>query len=442
MRIERLQIQNIRAIEELSVEFSPHFNVIAGENGSGKTTILEILARVLSRWTSKPKAVIMRKDHRCSLREGHEGVPYVKEHGPHHVEVLGEGPDGGHGQSLLHGMTNRRDQWLRTVQDRDEDPVQLPLLALFSPYRAPPERKPGPSEVHTPRVRLAGYDGAFDLWANSKSVEIWLKTFEQASYQEGKRFPALEAARGAIASCLLDCVDVRYYPRTNQVMIKRTDGRLEPFELLSDGYRTIATLVGELALRAVTLNPMGDLGAPEKIKGVVLIDELDLHLHPIWQRGIAAQLHKAFPKVQFITTTHSPFIIQSMHRDQVINLDRSTRMEYWREGIEDIATEVMGVEPGRDVPRSKLYRDLQQAAEEYYALLEQYDEAHPEVSALRARLDKLEELFTDDPGMATFLRANRIAKLRRSKMEETRGRLEGSSTNEGHNRPNTHAGAA
>lgn len=412
MRIERLLIQNIRAIEELSVEFSPHFNVIAGKNGSGKTTILEILARALSLWTlNKPKAVLMRKDHRRSLRVGHDGIPYMEEHGPHHLEIIGEGPDGGRGRSLIHGMSNRRDQWLRAVQDRGASPLQLPLLAQFSPYRAPPrQRKPPVSEVQTPRIRLAGYDDAFDLWANSKKVELWLKTFELATLQEGKPIAAFEAARGAIASCLLDCIDVRYYAKTNQVMIKRTDGRLEPFEQLSDGYRTIATLVGELAWRAVTLNPMGDLGAPEKTKGVVLIDELDLHLHPTWQQGIAAQLGKAFPNVQFITTTHSPFIIQSMRRDQVINLDRSARMEYFREGIEDIAIEAMGVGPEGTVPRSKLYRDLAQAAEEYYALLEQFDEAHPRVSALRARLDELEELFTDDPGIAAMLKSRRSAK--------------------------------
>jgi hypothetical protein len=98
-----------------------------------------------------------------------------------------------------------------------------------------------------------------------------------------------------------------------------------------------------------------------------------------------------------------------MHENEVISLDENaTAMDYWQEGIEDITSEFMGVEAGC-VPRSKLYRDLESAAARYYELLDQYGDKHVDVVQLREKLDKLEEYFTNDPGIAAMLRSRRLA---------------------------------
>ncbi len=94
-----------------------------------------------------------------------------------------------------------------------------------------------------------------------------------------------------------------------------------PFNYLSDGYRNMVAMLADISYRAIRLNPHLEQDAAKKTKGIVLIDELDMHLHPKWQRRIVQDLQNAFPDMQFIATTHSPFILQSLESGQVIDLN-------------------------------------------------------------------------------------------------------------------------
>jgi predicted ATP-binding protein involved in virulence len=213
------------------------------------------------------------------------------------------------------------------MQVEADDHLPMPLLVLFSPYREPPKGRRPTRGLQAPQTRTSGYDDAFDLWADIKHLIRWLRTYDLAAQQEGRSFESVDAAREAIIRCLPGCTDIRYMARFDEVMIKRADGSYESLWRLSDGYRTMAALVGELAWRAVTLNPVGTAGRPDQVQGVVLIDELDIHLHPSWQRRVVETLRSSFPRVQFIATTHSPFIIQSMQAEEVINLDRHPSLD-------------------------------------------------------------------------------------------------------------------
>ncbi|MBK6580210.1 MAG: AAA family ATPase [Sandaracinaceae bacterium] len=266
------------------------------------------------------------------------------------------------------------------------------------------------SRASCPRAprRLDGYHDALDLHADFKDFAAWFKGFEMQRVEEGTRVPAVEAVRATVISCIPGCTDIRWVPVLNDIIVT-IDGTTHLIWRLSDGFRTMLALVGELAWRAAVLNPAFGADVAQHIEGVVLIDELDLHLHPRWQRRVVADLRRAFPRVQLIATTHSPFIVQSMRAEEVINLDDHAPMEYWREGIEDIASEAMGVEEGV-VPRSQLYRELEQVADEYYRLLEAAPQEAAQIAARRARLDELEVYFTDDPTMAAFLKLQRLAR--------------------------------
>jgi len=128
----------------------------------------------------------------------------------------------------------------------------------------------------------------------------------------------------------------------------------------------------------------------------VLIDELDLHLHPHWQRAVVESLRTAFPKLQFICTTHSLFLIQAQRTGNLILLDRvgdeeEAAEQYHHKSIEDIAEEVQGVE----IPqRSQRYLEMMQAAKRYYAKLHELaDDSAPEVNNLRQQLDELSILL-------------------------------------------------
>jgi predicted ATP-binding protein involved in virulence len=141
--------------------------------------------------------------------------------------------------------------------------------------------------------------------------------------------------------------------------------------------------------------------------GVALIDELELHLHPKWQREVRDKLLATFPNVQFVATTHSPFIIQSMKPGELINLDPDEFAEYSDKSIEDISENVMGVELPQ---KSKRYVDMMTAAEEYFTLARQPKPDVAKIAAAEARLNELSAPFSDDPAFQALLTLERKAR--------------------------------
>lgn len=190
----------------------------------------------------------------------------------------------------------------------------------------------------------------------------------------------------------------------------RFDKRLLRFRQLSDGYRNMLGMVSDIAQRCVTLNPHLGAAAVAQTPGVVLIDEIDLHLHPKWQRRVVADLTRAFPLAQFVATTHSPFIIQSLVPSegfQLINLDKPEANDFADKSVEDISEDVQGVE----VPqRSRRYLEMMEAARQYYSLLRRAETAPPgEVERLKQLLDELTAPFSDDPAYHALLQVERKA---------------------------------
>ena len=111
-----------------------------------------------------------------------------------------------------------------------------------------------------------------------------------------------------------------YDPAKQGPMVRFEDGHAAPWSDLSDGYHVFIALVADIARRAVMLNEFDGAEAPERVEGVVLIDELDLHLHPRWQREALPRLRDVFPKLQFVVTTHSPQVLSSAENRQVRRL--------------------------------------------------------------------------------------------------------------------------
>lgn len=176
---------------------------------------------------------------------------------------------------------------------------------------------------------------------------------------------------------------------------------------LSDGERSFLALICDLGRRLALANP--ELSNPLHGAGVALIDELELHLHPKWQREVRDKLLATFPNVQFIATTHSPFIIQSMKPGELINLDPDEFAEYSDKSIEDISENVMGV----DLPqKSQRYQEMMKAAEEYFTLVRQPSPDRTLLATAESRLNELSVPFSDDPAFQALLKLERETKAR------------------------------
>lgn len=154
------------------------------------------------------------------------------------------------------------------------------------------------------------------------------------------------------------------------------------------------------------LNPYLGADVLRLTPGVVIIDELDLSLHPTWQRRIVRILKTIFPQVQFICATHSPFIIQSLEEGELIALDNDIDDPYSGESIEDIAENIM------DVPTAK-YSEKKEAmfhaAEEYFQALDG-DVTQERMDELKERLDILSAEYSDNPAYNAYMKLKYLEK--------------------------------
>lgn len=409
LRIERMTLQNAKRFELFEARFAPSFTVLIGENGAGKTSILGLLARALAAWTPEEKAPRRARGLVRETLESVERTVYVVQHFPFRIEVTGTAPNGRTFQYLEdgEGATVRHfgERWLHRAAN-DDVHVPLPVVAYFSPLRDPPRAKKPTLKLPKPRRRIDGYGGALDLHADLIGFAAWFKAHEMDAVVEGVRSPLVEAVRATVIRAIPGCSALRWVPKLDDVVVT-IEGVTQPVWGLSDGFRTMLALVGEIAWRAAILNPALGENVAQQVNGVVLIDELDLHLHPRWQRRVVDDLRRAFPHVQFIATTHSPFVVQSMRADEVINLDRRPSLDYQSASVEDIAEVEMGLD---NVTRSLAFREKVEAAKQYLEALEHRPNDEQGLRALKDRLDKTQERFGADPAFVALLMRKRAAR--------------------------------
>lgn len=184
----------------------------------------------------------------------------------------------------------------------------------------------------------------------------WFTKMTMLRLQEEREIPELSVVEGAMADCYREVfpeakrVSIRYSVKYGELEIQTISENDEveylPLHLLSDGIRTILNLVADIAYRMAVLNPGLLKEVLQKTSGVVLIDEIDMHLHPAWQKHILKDLCRVFPKVQFIVTTHAPSVLVNVPNDQIRVIDKHDvytpmRKTYGR-NIQAVMEELMG----------------------------------------------------------------------------------------------------
>ncbi len=426
MNIKTLHVQNFKNFEDKTFEFSEGFNLIIGDNGTGKTAILEALSVALGGFlvdidTAKSRTFEREEVRVQDIKQGQTYVP--EEQYPVKVtakgEVIGRAIEWTRTLEKFTGKTTTKQaKPIReiaselTQQVRAGESVTLPVVAYYSTGRLW-LRKSDTLKIEfeelSPTSRLVGYTDALDTAINNILWLRWFARVELISLQKTEPMKVSEAVKKAVRSCIEGCEQV-FFDIHHFEVITKIHGNLLPFYLLSDGQRTMVAMVFDLASRMAQLNPHLLENVTLETPGVVLIDELDLHLHPKWQRTIVENLRKTFPKVQFIATSHSPFIIQSLRPGELIDLNEvEGAAQFQNQSIEDIVEKVQGV----DLPQlSERKQQMFDAATEYYKVLEKAKAADSvELEHLKSKLDELIMPFSEDMAYQAFLKMERLAAI-------------------------------
>lgn len=393
MKIESFSIQNYKCIKDLAVDCRGadgeirQWTVLLGENNTGKTNVLRALALL------RPLESEVEIE-----RNGNKSI--TTKYAP---TVLAAHPS-----TVIEAMLTGGVKWGigRSSRTIWEDPIDLHIYGYgVSRYPARvilSEREAKPGET------------LFRASARLLDFQEWLLQldYSQKSGSEKSR-KRLEKMHDLVSSDLFPGVtDFAFKKDSNNehVMVVFTAGKDGDvrFEELGFGYQTSLTWLADLCKRLFELYPESE--NPLHEEAVVLVDEIDLHLHPKWQRDIVPTLSKVFPRVQFIVTTHSPHVLQSMadvnlyvlRRDETsgeITVERSDVTDFTGWTVEEILSETMELKDGvRSVVYNEKKRAFEnalkakdrQAAERLYAELEQMMRpGNPMRSIYRIELEEL-----------------------------------------------------
>lgn len=336
-RFRELRVENYRCFETLTFPIEEDLTVLFAENGGGKSSLLAALAMGVSTFqTGIPKSSkldVRRDPRKITLDEkgrreaaGPCTLTWVATVGD--METV-------EWSSTVHPASGRSANKHRPIQEAMEK-LRLPgeRWPLFAWYGV--ERMRRSHKTFRPRERILdrweAYDGALDPSLDDGALLQWLQDemlgdVVRRRQDEPERFldkAVMEATIGATPGV----VNAWYDPVQQSPMVRFEAGHIGSWSELSDGYHVFIALVADLARRAVVLNEMDGAEAPANVEGLVLIDEIDLHLHPRWQRKVLEGLRKAFPKLQFVVTTHSPQVLSSAENRQVRSLDAGKLQEH------------------------------------------------------------------------------------------------------------------
>lgn len=337
MRIDRLKIQNFNGFESFEIEFNRRFNLLVGDNASGKSTVIDAIAILLDCWVcgikGDEKGVGIHPDYIRVEAHTYQDSHTFERKLPVRLEASGEvmgnslkwareriGEKGGTKYSEARSVYGAAREAYRKVHDKEE--VTLPMICSYGTERLWFESR------HRQNSRSKegknGQPSRFDGYADCNKFEIqetalldWIRAQALDGIQIGKKTIAFLSIERAVIECVEGATSLYYSERYKDAVVgMKTQGQ-QFFKNLSDGQRIMLSLVGDLVRRAATLNPHLGGEVLEKTPGVVLIDELDLHLHPIWQRRVIHDLKRTFPAIQFIATTHSPQLIGEAQPDEI-----------------------------------------------------------------------------------------------------------------------------
>jgi predicted ATP-binding protein involved in virulence len=363
MLVKHLEIRAFRGIESLDLIFQPGVNVLIGVNGVGKSTVIESLAILLQAYVNKLSTILQLQEsqdsdiHQTGNHTYIQGAVYgnitiggnavtqssfsksglnarlndiqngkssssLKVYAAHNqynfdwgqiLERHGSDFTVSRQETLLDDFINNL-----SVAINSSSQASIPLVLYYSVNRAVLDVSLGLDDADFNQIAafkdsLTGNQASFDTFFR------WFRALEDLENEERRdrqdyRDPQLEAVRNSLQ---------KFLPEFKQLRVRRSPLRMTIFKegkevivnQLSDGEKCLLVMFGDLARRLAIANP--GMADPLQGNGIILIDELELHLHPQWQRGILPKLAGTFPNCQFIVSTHSPQIVSDVKPESI-----------------------------------------------------------------------------------------------------------------------------
>lgn len=346
MKINEITIKNFRGFEDFHAELNPDLTVFIGNNGSGKSTVLDAISISIGTFFSGldgvPGTGINKEDVTCKsfdmgtvidLQHQYPSVITAKGEVGGEVMEWSRSLNGASGRTTTidaKSIISAAEGYQARIREGDTSLI-LPIISYYGTGRLWAQKKEKRSSEQLVQFsRLSGY---IDCLAAESNEKLMLKWFEKMTIQQAQRqqpSPELNAVEQAVSRCFAgitgsEQVVTQFNLDTHSLDILYTDAEgwklRVPMKNLSDGYKNTIGMIADIAYRMAILNPQLLGNVLTETPGIVLIDEVDLHLHPVWQQRIIRDLQTLFPKVQFIVSTHAPSVISSVKRENMLVLD-------------------------------------------------------------------------------------------------------------------------
>jgi len=424
LKINELYLDNYRAFEDFTIKFDKQLTVLVATNGKGKTAILDAIAAAFGTFvnaTGLANGVRLQREDVRRFKARDTQSNEMEEKYPLTVKASGY-------------IDNNLAEWIReykkpksslTSKDTKQlieygekiselvshgEAIDLPLISYYGTGRLWAQKRTTFDKKNNETSRLSGYIDCLDSYSSYKSFKSWyeyickseLEMKIEAIEKESINLPdneftdIREALQEAVNEVILKnsgWKDIIYRQKAKSIIMNHSANGELLVTKLSDGIRSMIGLVADIAYRAIKLNPHLK-NAPKKTSGIILVDEIDMHLHPRWQQTVLTDMIKAFPKMQFIVTTHSPQVLTTVRKEQIRILDDNKVItpssSSFGEDSSILLAEIMGVSPLPPLEIVEKRKEYQRAVED-----REYDTAR--AKTLR------QELISNYGEMSTFI---------------------------------------
>lgn len=347
LKINELYLDNYRAFEDFTIKFDEKLTVLVATNGKGKTAILDAIAVAFGTFVNATGLANGKAFSRTDVLQftpRNTLVKTVEEKYP--LTLRAKGNIDSHDVSWMREIKNPKARTsinntkplinygtkIRELVTQNNDNA-LPLISYYGTGRLWAQKRATKSKKLSETSRLSGYIDCLDSLSNYKAFKSWyeyickseLEMKIEAIEKESINPPhnEFEDIRKALQEAVNEVIpnnsgwhDIVYRQKAKAIIMDHSEHGELPVTQLSDGIRSMIGLVADIAYRTIKLNPHLN-NAPKETSGIILIDEIDMHLHPKWQQTVLPDMMKAFPKMQFIVSTHSPQVLSTVRKEQI-----------------------------------------------------------------------------------------------------------------------------